>query len=119
MTRCSRLGVEILKPLVLVVRGLKNTVGCLLRVAREPQSGLSRKNTVATAAAQTRFQVQFQIGCWLCRHALRSRSASWGVQVGVCKLGCALGIHDDKCVVFSVASYSVLVGQMPLVSYGM
>ena len=43
LTCCSRLGVEILKPLVLVVRGLKNTVGCLLRVAREPQSGLSRK----------------------------------------------------------------------------
>ena len=69
LTCCSRLGVEILKPLVLVVRGLKNTVG--------------------------------------------------ECKVGVCKLGCALGIHDDKCVVFSVASYSVLVGQIPLVSYGM
>ena len=99
---------------LLVVRDLKNTVGeCKVGVCK---LGCAGKLGCASWGVQVG---ECKIGCWLCRHALRSRSASWGVQVGVCKLGCALGIHDDKCVVFSVASYSVLVGQMPLVSYGM
>ena len=69
LTCCSRLGVEILKPLVLVVRGLENTVGeCKAGVCKLGCAGM--------------------LGC-----------ASWGVQVGVCKLGCARWGVQDRLLV--------------------
>ena len=112
MTCCSRLGVEILKPLVLVVRGLKTQLGSArlgcaswgVPACWGVQVGVCKLGSARSVVGYVGMLcgVEVQVG---------------GVQVGVCKLGCALGIHDDKCVVFSVASYSVLVGQMPLALY--
>ena len=84
MTCCSRLGVEIMKPLVLVACGLKNTVGCLLRVAREPQSGLSRKTQLPRQQRRQDFRFSF-------RSVVGYVGMLCGVevQVGVCRLGCA------------------------------
>ena len=89
---------------MLVVRDLKNTVGeckvgvCKLGMCR--QVGLCKLGCASWVV-----QVgKCKIGCWLCRHALRSRSASWGVT-----LGCASWGEPSAFMMTSVSCFLLLL----------